>query len=108
MKTLKNSIAVMLVTAMTLSAVTSATAADTTPQLININTAGAAELETLPGIGPSKSRAIIDYREKRPFGKIEDIMRVKGIGRKSFLKLKPFLSVSGESRPAPKAPSAQH
>jgi competence protein ComEA len=62
---------------------------------ININTATVSELTHLPGIGASKAQAIVKYREKHVFKKIEDIMKVKGIGRKSFKKLRPHLAVKG-------------
>jgi len=62
---------------------------------VNINTATAAELETLPGIGPSMSARIIEYRQKNgAFKKVEDLMNVKGIGEKSFLKLKALVVVT--------------
>ena len=63
--------------------------------VININTAGEKELSFLPGIGPSKAKAIIAHREKKPFKRPEDIMRVKGIGRKSFTQIRRYLTVSG-------------
>ena len=56
---------------------------------ININTADATTLQTLPGIGPQKADAIIRFREENgPFKKIEDLMKVSGIGEKTFEKLK--------------------
>ncbi len=64
---------------------------------ININTATVAELGYLPGVGKSKAEAIVKYRTNRQFKKIEDLMRVKGIGRKSFKKMRPYLSVKGET-----------
>jgi comEA protein len=74
---------------------TKAAAAITTP--ININTATAVQLEALPGIGPRTAQAIIDHRQKNGgFKKIEELMNVKGIGEKSFLKLKPMVTVSAD------------
>ncbi len=62
---------------------------------ININTANQEQLELLPGVGPSTAQKILAYREKRPFKEVIHIMRIKGIGRKTYQKLKPFLSVKG-------------
>ncbi len=62
---------------------------------VNINTATTAELSYLPGIGASKAKAIVQHRQKRPFKKVEEIMRVKGIGRKSFKVMRPYLTVQG-------------
>jgi competence protein ComEA len=62
---------------------------------LNLNTATVAQLETLPGIGRSTAERILDYREKNGgFKKIEDLMNVRGIGEKSFLKLKPLITVA--------------
>ena len=61
---------------------------------VNINTATATELEALPGVGPAMAARIVEYRQKNgSFKKIEDLMNVKGIGEKSFLKLKPLVTV---------------
>jgi competence protein ComEA len=68
-------------------------ATTTTP--INLNTATQAQLETLPGIGAKAAQRILEYRQKNGnFKKPEDLMNVKGIGEKSFLKLKPLLTVT--------------
>ena len=60
-------------------------------QPVNINTATPAELDTLPGVGPATAQRIIDGR---PYGAIEDLMRVKGIGQATFDKLKDHITVN--------------
>ena len=61
---------------------------------ININTASADELVTLPGIGAKTAERILDYRQKNgPFKKVEELMNVRGVGEKNFLKLKDHLTV---------------
>lgn len=62
--------------------------------LVNINTAGVEELKTLPGIGDSKARSIIAYREKNgAFGAVEDIKKVDGIGEGIYAKLEGCMKV---------------
>jgi competence protein ComEA len=61
---------------------------------VNINTATQTELETLPRIGPKVAQQIIDFRTKNGnFKKIEEIMKVKGIGEKLFNQLKDLITV---------------
>jgi competence protein ComEA len=63
-------------------------------QTVNINTATAEELDALPGIGPTKAQAIIDYRNQNgPFKSIEDIENVKGIKEGEFGKIKDMIRV---------------
>jgi competence protein ComEA len=63
-------------------------------QTVNINTATAEQLDTLPGIGPTKAQAIIDYRnEHGRFNSIEDIQNVKGIKEGEFSKIKDSIRV---------------
>ena len=69
-------------------------AAATAPQkpAINLNTATLDQLETLPGIGRKTAERILEHRTKiGSFKRIEELMNVKGIGEKSFLKLKPLI-----------------
>lgn len=62
--------------------------------LININTAGLVELQTLPGIGPARAQAIIEYREKNgPFLDISALKKINGIGPKTFEKLQDKVTV---------------
>jgi competence protein ComEA len=66
---------------------------------VNLNTATAVELQTLPKIGAAAAARIIEYRQKSGgFKKVEDLMNVKGIGEKTFLRLKPLVAVSGGTR----------
>jgi competence protein ComEA len=70
-----------------------AKASSSTP--VNLNTATVAQLEALPGIGKSTAERILEYRQKSGgFKKVEDLMNVRGIGEKSFLKLKPLVTVT--------------
>ena len=70
------------------------------PVIVNINTASIQELEALPGVGAKTAERIVDYRTKKgPFKKIEELMNVQGIGEKSFLKLKPQLTVAAKPEP---------
>jgi competence protein ComEA len=64
--------------------------------VVNLNTASIDELTRLPGIGPTKARAVLELRRKLTrFSRLEDLMRVKGIGRKTFRKLQPLIRLSG-------------
>jgi competence protein ComEA len=61
---------------------------------VNINTASAKELENLAGVGPKYAKAIVDYRKKNgKFKKAEDIMKVKGIGKKTYAMNKTMIIV---------------
>ncbi len=73
----------------------SAQPAQPAASLVNLNSATQAELEKLPGVGPAMAKQIIDYRQKNGgFKKIEELMNVKGIGEKSFLKLKALITIA--------------
>jgi competence protein ComEA len=77
-----------------LDAPTAIGAAPSSAELVNINTASSAELDTLPGIGPTTAQKIIDYRQQNgPFLSIEDIVNVSGIGPGTYEKLKDLITV---------------
>lgn len=61
-------------------------------KLININTATIEELMTISGIGESKAKAIIEYRNKNKFEKIEDILNVSGIGNNLYEEIKIYIT----------------
>jgi competence protein ComEA len=70
--------------------------------LINLNSASVAQLEALPGVGRATAERIVEYRQKNGgFKKPEDLMNVRGIGEKSFLKLKPLITVATARTSAP-------
>ncbi|WP_308741247.1 helix-hairpin-helix domain-containing protein [Lysinibacillus sphaericus] len=63
-------------------------------QKINVNTADAETLATLPGIGPSKAHSILSYREEKGrFQTIDDVRNINGIGDKTFEKIKDSITV---------------
>ncbi|MDK2907442.1 MAG: competence protein ComEA [Petrotoga sp.] len=61
---------------------------------IDLLTASVEELIGLPGIGPAKAQAIINYRQEKGFREIEDIMNVSGIGKKTFSNIKDYIYLS--------------
>ncbi|MDI6765561.1 MAG: helix-hairpin-helix domain-containing protein [Bacteroidota bacterium] len=68
--------------------------ADIAPKSINVNTASKTELMKLPGIGEIMAERIIRYREENGlFKSIEGVMQVKGIGKKKFERLAPYVTV---------------
>src|SRR3989304_3855277 len=71
--------------------ITPQVAGETVSGKININTATLEQLDTLPGIGPVYGQRIIDYRKKKPFSSLEEIMEIQGIGEKTFEKFKDLI-----------------
>ncbi len=64
------------------------------PETVELNTATAAELQTLPRVGERTAQRIIEYREEHGgFERIEDLMNVRGIGERTFLRLRPLIRV---------------
>jgi competence protein ComEA len=70
--------------------------------VVNVNTASAAELELLPGIGASRARAVVEAREENGgFASLDELLAVKGIGEASLAKLRPHLVLEGETPARP-------
>jgi competence protein ComEA len=68
---------------------------------IDLNTATLADLESLPGIGRSTAERIIEHRQKTGgFKKVEELMNIKGIGERTFLRLKPLVAVGPKTEKA--------
>lgn len=67
---------------------------------VDLNTATQSELESLPGIGPAKARAILEYRQQHgPFLSVEELAKVKGIGPATVERLRPEV-IAGPGRRA--------
>ena len=63
-------------------------------ELIDLNQASAVQFESLPGVGEVTAARIIEYRQENGgFKKIEELMNVRGIGERSFLRLRPLVTV---------------
>lgn len=80
--------------ALTLATGTAVAAAKPAPAgKININTASAEQLTTLPGVGPKLAARIVEYRQKSgAFKSVQELMNVRGLGEKNLKKLEPYLS----------------
>ena len=96
-----------------------AEAAKAVDGVVNLNTAPVEVLGLLPGIGPAKATEIVVYRKKRPFRTVDELVRIKGIGRKMVRRLRVHLAVAGPTTataatgstvgaPAPPPPPVVH
>jgi competence protein ComEA len=74
--------------------------------VLNLNSANAAQLDQLPGVGEKAVARIIEHRKKTPFTRPEELVKVKGFGKKKFEKLKPFLTLKGPTTLKAEKPSA--
>ena len=83
-----------------------ASSANTAAGVVNINTASYDQLLLIPGIGPSKAKAILDLRVQRPFTQMDDLRKVKGIGPKLLDRIRVYVVTEGETtaKAPPKKP----
>ena len=63
--------------------------------VVNLNSADAGVLGLLPGVGPAKAAQIVAYRKRHPFRTVDELVRIKGIGRKMVRAWRPHLAVTG-------------
>jgi competence ComEA-like helix-hairpin-helix protein len=69
---------------------------------LDLNTATAAQLEEVPGIGPTTAKAIVQFRRKSgPFERIEDLLAIRGISVRKLEQMRPYVTIS---KPAPRKP----
>ena len=65
--------------------------------VVNLNTATPDELRLIPGVGPARVRNILAYRRAHPFRTVDELARIKGIGRKTIRRWRMHLAVGGPS-----------
>jgi competence protein ComEA len=94
-------VAAALALALSLSAGTAAAAGKAAPAgKVNINSASAEQLGTLPGVGAKLAARIVEHRQKSgPFKSVQELMNVKGVGEKNFEKLQPYLTLGEPAKP---------
>jgi competence ComEA-like helix-hairpin-helix protein len=63
--------------------------------VLNLNTATLDQLDALPGVSPKVASAVVAARTARPFGRPEDVMRIQGVSKKRFERLRQHLTVTG-------------
>lgn len=91
MKPLVSTLGVALLALLVLAGTVPASAAEET---LDLNRASAKELTRLPGVGEAIAQRIVDFRDEHgPFKRVEDLLKVKGIGEKSFEKIRPYVRV---------------
>lgn len=101
MSNTKPILTLLVILALTLAAAAPLAAADKPAnppaggaKLVNINTADAAQLAQLPQVGAKMAQRILDYRKSSGgFKRVQDLMKVKGIGEKVFAKLQPLITI---------------
>ena len=95
MMSVKRGIAQLVLTLMVAGFAATVMAADAPVPVVNINKATEVELTYLPGIGPATASHIVEYRSRQEFKQPRHLMRVKGIGRKTFAKIEKYIVVQG-------------
>ena len=69
---------------------------------LDLNSATAAELEQLPGVGPATAQAIVQFRSKSgPFRRVEDLLVIRGISQRKLNQLRPYVTVGATKPPKP-------
>jgi competence ComEA-like helix-hairpin-helix protein len=68
--------------------------------VVNLNTADPGTLGLLPGVGPAKAAQIVAYRKRHPFRTVDELVRIRGIGRKMVRRLRTHLAVAGPTTAA--------
>jgi competence protein ComEA len=86
--------------------------------VLNLNTATLDQLDALPGVSPKLAAAVVAERSARPFARPEEVMRVRGMSKRRFERLRPHLAVTGPSTfvppraranpPGPRSSARQH
>jgi competence protein ComEA len=89
--------ALTLIVALVLSSGVALAAKPAPTGKVNLNTASAEQLTTLPGIGPKLAARIVEYRQKSPFKSTQELMNVRGVGEKNFAKIETYLTVGDAS-----------
>jgi len=68
-------------------------------EAVDINTASVEQLEEIPGLGPALAQRIVEFREKNgPFGSVDELLKVRGIGEKSLEKIRAYLVVGKQKK----------
>ncbi|MEM9189726.1 MAG: ComEA family DNA-binding protein [Myxococcota bacterium] len=103
MKTIRNLLAALALSVALMGTAASADAqmraeATESVERIDLNSASVDELIALPGIGAAKAEAIVRYRDNRPFRRVEDLVRVRGIGRALYRNLRDRVTVNEAPR----------
>ena len=76
--------------------------------VLNLNTATLDQLDALPGVSPKLAAAVVAERAARPFSRPEDVMRVRGMSKRRFERLRPHLAVTGPSSFVPARVGVKH